>query len=235
MNQMPMTRRLFQQALPFLAAGGAAALLAEDKPAAPASPAPAGASPETKAAPMPPAVDPAADPTAERDYPAPGYKPKRKRPRIGMTLVEDFVIFAHYDLDMVKRLLEKDANLLNATVDWGAGDWESALGAAAHMGQREIALYLIERGARLDIFAATMLGYLDVVKSLLTSHPQLLGARGPHGFTLLSHAKAGKEHSAEVLKYLEALQKEQARGEGAAPEKKEPATGDAAGKTPGGT
>jgi hypothetical protein len=35
---------------------------------------------------------------------------------------QDFVIYAHADLDMVKKLLEKEPALLNATMDWGSGD-----------------------------------------------------------------------------------------------------------------
>src|SRR5947207_258482 len=79
-----------------------------------------------------------------RDYPAPTFKPTLKRPRLGGTFIQDFVIFGHYDLDLVKRLLEKDPAVLNATADWGGGDWESALGGASHMGRRDIAQFLID-------------------------------------------------------------------------------------------
>src|SRR6516164_1139375 len=65
-----------------------------------------------------------------RDYPAPRFRPPNKKPKLGTLLVQDFVIFAHYDLDMVKTLLSKEPALLNATFDWGAGDWETALGGA---------------------------------------------------------------------------------------------------------
>ena len=34
-----------------------------------------------------------------------------------------------------------------ATLDWGFGDWETALGAASHVGRPEIAEYLIANGA----------------------------------------------------------------------------------------
>src|SRR5947209_5598382 len=123
-----------------------------------------------------------------RDYPAPTFKPTLKKPRLGGTFIQDFVIFGHYDLDMVKKLLEKDPAVLNSTVDWGGGDWESALGGASHMGRRDIAQYLIDRGARPDIFTAAMLGHLDIVKSLIASHPALASAKGPHGIPLAAHA-----------------------------------------------
>jgi hypothetical protein len=80
-----------------------------------------------------------------RDYPAPTFKPQFKKPQLGRTLVQDFVLFGHYDLDLVKRLLEKEPALLNTAVDWGAGDWETALGGAAHMGRRDIAEYRTSR------------------------------------------------------------------------------------------
>jgi hypothetical protein len=151
-------------------------------------------------------VSAAAD-DAARDYPAPTFVPTLKKPRLGGTFIQDFVIFGHYDLDMVKRLLEKDPAVLNSTVDWGGGDWESALGGASHMGRRDIAEYLISKGARPDIFTAAMLGHLDVVKTLLTLHPTLAEAKGPHGIPLIAHAKMGGKEAEAVFKYLETLKR----------------------------
>lgn len=141
----------------------------------------------------------------ERDYPAPKFTPSFKKPKLGNTLLYDFVLFAHYEFDLVKRLYEKEPALLNGTVDWGGGDWESALGGAAHMGRRDIAEFLLEKGARMDLFAAAMLGHLDVVKAALTARPGLLQAKGPHGIPLRVHAKAGGEPAAKVLEYLDTL------------------------------
>ena len=140
-----------------------------------------------------------------RDYPAPGFKPGWKKPQLNRTLVADFVIFAHSDLEQVKKLLEKEPALLNAGMDWGAGDWETALGGASHMGRRDIAEYLIGKGARIDLFAATMLGLLDAVKAFLTLQPSLIDAKGPHGFSLHFHAKAGGAQAAKVLEYLQGV------------------------------
>jgi hypothetical protein len=151
-----------------------------------------------------------ADPTPteaafERDYKAPTFKPSWKKPQINKTLVQDFVIFAHSDLEMVKKLLAKEPALLNATMDWGGGDWETGLGGASHMGRRDIAEFLIEHGARVDLFAATMLGQLEVVKALLTLQPKLIDAKGPHGFSLHFHAKAGGKEAEKVLEYLQGV------------------------------
>jgi hypothetical protein len=171
-----------------------------------------GATADLTAAQQPPKTDPPkpTGPTEapfERDYAAPKFKPSWKRPQINRLLVQDFVIYAHSELDMVKKLLEKEPGLINATMDWGAGDWETGLGGASHMGRRDIVTFLLEQGARPDLFCATMLGQLDVVKALLTLQPKLIDAKGPHGFTLHFHAQVGGKDAAPVLDYLQSLKK----------------------------
>jgi len=104
-----------------------------------------------------------------------------QKPAIAPEAVQEFVGEAHGKLIKVKALLEHEPALVNASWDWGGGDWETALGAAAHMGKKDIARYLLERGARMDIFAAAMLGRLDVVKAVLTIQPAALMSPGPHG------------------------------------------------------
>ena len=142
-----------------------------------------------------------------RDYSPPGFKPSWKKPQINRVLVQDFVIYAHSELDMVKKLLEKEPALLNATMDWGQGDWETGLGGASHMGRRDIVEFLLERGARIDIFCAAMMGQLEAVKSFLTLEPKLIDAKGPHGFTLHFHAQVGGKESEKVLDYLQSIKK----------------------------
>jgi hypothetical protein len=123
--------------------------------------------------------------------------------RLDPQLVEAFVAKAHGDLDAVRSLLGSEPALVNAAWDWGGGDWETALGAAAHMGAREIALLVLEHGARLDVFAAAMLGETEVVGAMLAAHPELRDARGPHGIPLAEHARAGGGGAREVLALLE--------------------------------
>jgi hypothetical protein len=125
-------------------------------------------------------------------------------PALEPELVQEFVAKAHGDLDAVRDVLESEPALLNAAWDWGGGDWETGLGAAAHMGRRDIALFLLERGARADIFAAAMLGETDVVREMLTAWPALRDAPGPHGIPLLAHARAGGEQARAVVELLEA-------------------------------
>jgi hypothetical protein len=125
-----------------------------------------------------------------------------EQPPLSPQLVQEFVAKAHGDLDAVRGLLESEPALLNAAWDWGGGDWETGLGAAAHMGRRDIALFLLESGARLDVFAAAMLGEVEIVRAILTAWPELRDARGPHGIPLVEHAKAGGDHARAVVELL---------------------------------
>ena len=130
--------------------------------------------------------------------------PKRPDP-IAPAMVQDFVRKAHADLAGTKALLAEQPSLLNATWDWGGGDFEMGIGGAGHMGNREIAEFLIGQGGRFDIFVAAMLGKLDVVRALLTTWPALLSSKGPHGIPLMRHAVAGGEPAREVAEYLKSL------------------------------
>ena len=142
-----------------------------------------------------------------RDYPAPGFKPSWRKPQINRQMAQDFVIYAHSDIDLVKKMLDKEPGLINATIDWGGGDWESGLNGASHMGDRAIVMLLLERGARPDIFCAAMLGQLEFVKSMLMLQPKLIDAKGPHGFSLHFHAQVGGDASKPVLDYLQSIRK----------------------------
>ena len=129
---------------------------------------------------------------------------EERPPQLDPALVNEFVSVAHGDLDEVKRLLAHEPALVKASWDWGGGDFETGLGAAAHMGNREIALYLLGNGASLDLFAAAMLGYVDVVQEMLAKHPELRNAKGAHGIPLLVHAQQGGEEANAVVELLEA-------------------------------
>lgn len=125
-----------------------------------------------------------------------------KKPVLEATLVQEFVGNAHGDLDRVKELFTQEPALINATWDWGGGDFETALGAAAHMGRKDIANYLLENGARLDLFAAAMLGKLEIVKAALEAYPEAINIPGPHGIPLIKHAEAGGDDAKAVLEFL---------------------------------
>ena len=124
-------------------------------------------------------------------------------PPLEPELVGEFVLKAHGDLGVVMQLLEEEPALVNAAWDWGGGDWETGLGAASHVGRRDIAEYLLERGARMDVFAAAMLGETEIVRAMLEAQPSLRDARGPHGIPLVAHAEAGGDAAREVLQLLQ--------------------------------
>ncbi|HLO14137.1 MAG TPA: hypothetical protein VK206_04860 [Anaerolineales bacterium] len=128
-----------------------------------------------------------------------------KKPALELTLVQEFVGKSHADLDGVKELLAHEPALINSSWDWGGGDWETGLGAAAHMGRRDIATYLLENGARLDMFAAAMLGNLEIVKATLEAYPDAINIPGPHGIPLIAHAQAGGNEALQVFDYLKSL------------------------------
>ena len=117
-------------------------------------------------------------------------------------LVRRFVQAAHADIESTRQLLDGEPRLIRATWDWGGGDFETALGGAAHMGRRDIALLLLGRGATLDLFAAAMLGQLPIVRAALEASPTLARVPGPHGIPLVAHAKAGGAAAAETLEYI---------------------------------
>lgn len=126
-------------------------------------------------------------------------------PRQDPALAKEVVGVSHRDLNRVRELVERQPALAKAAIDWGWGDWESVLGAASHVGRREIAEFLLAHGAQPTLFSATMLGQLAVVRAFIESSPGIQKTPGPHGITLLSHARAGGAGAAEVLKYLQTV------------------------------
>lgn len=118
------------------------------------------------------------------------------------SLVREVVRVSHFDFKRLQELVTASPALAKATWDWGFGDWESALGAASHVGRRDIAELLIEHGARPNLFTSTMLGHLQVVQAYVKAMPDIQQTAGPHGITLLQHARNGGEEAKPVLEYL---------------------------------
>jgi hypothetical protein len=108
-------------------------------------------------------------------------------------------------LPAVKAMLAEEPNLINGAIDWGNGDFETALGGASHMGRRDIAEYLLEYNARMDIFAATMLGQIDIVSGAVAAFPNIVHVPGPHGIPLIVHAEKGGPAAKAVLEFLRPL------------------------------
>jgi hypothetical protein len=127
-------------------------------------------------------------------------------PPLAPELVRQFVIAGHGDLDLVNRMLDEHPTLINAAWDWGGGDYETALGGAAHVGNRDIAEQLLARGARFDLYAAAMLGKLEAVQAVLAAVPEARQATGAHGLSLLFHAEQGGEAAKAVVAFLKGLE-----------------------------
>jgi len=146
-----------------------------------------------------------ADPPWPAPAPAGGLPVDDFFPSQHPALVKEMVAVSHGNVARVRELLQQHPELAKASWDWGFGDWETALGAASHVGSRAIAELLVERGAPPTHFSAAMLGQLDVLKSFVAASPGLQTMRGPHGLTLMLHARNGGQQATAVVSYLESL------------------------------
>jgi hypothetical protein len=146
---------------------------------------------------------------------APGDSLFYRYPGINDTMVSSIVGASHGNFDRVKDLVTKRPELAGACWDWGFGDFETALGAASHVGRRDIAEFLMSHGARPDIFTYAMLGMKKSVQEIIETVPGIQKIGGPHGITLLQHAKnrledknipaADAANVKEVISYLESV------------------------------
>lgn len=139
----------------------------------------------------------------------------RRYPAIEDAVVAEVVGASHFNLDRVKELVDARPELARACWDWAYGDFETALGAASHVGRRDIATYLMSKGARPDIFTYAMLGSLEAVQAMIAATPGIQSVEGPHGISLLQHARNGlrapdlskeqQERGEALVSYLEGL------------------------------
>jgi hypothetical protein len=133
-------------------------------------------------------------------------------PAIEESIVAEVVGLSHFDLDKLKVLVNQRPELARATWDWGFGDWETAIGAASHVCRKDIINFLISKGARPDIFTFAALGAFQAVKQMIEFYPGIQQISGPHGISLLQHAKSGllaktgnETEASNLIDYLEKL------------------------------
>ena len=119
-------------------------------------------------------------------------------PNIDPEVVAEVVGKSHFDLEGVKQLVDQRPELAKSVWEWRFGDFESAIGAAAHVGRRDIVLYLTRMGARPTIFTFAMLGAYDTVKAMIDFSPGIQRTAGPHGISLLNHAYAGERMKGDM-------------------------------------
>ncbi len=103
-------------------------------------------------------------------------------------IIKEFVIASHFDLAKVKTMLAEDPSLLNVEHQWGPNDFESGIGAAAHVGNRAIAEFFLAQGVSSNICVAAMLGHAAEVKGFLEGDASLANAKGAHGIPVMFHA-----------------------------------------------
>ncbi len=103
-------------------------------------------------------------------------------------------------LPRVQQMLDETSELLNVSYQWGENDWESAIQAAAHLGNVSIAEYLLSKGAPLEICTAAMLGRKAEIESLLAKDTSLIKQTGAHGISLLAHSAFNGD--VELFSYL---------------------------------
>lgn len=105
--------------------------------------------------------------------------------------VREFVMAAHRDLAMVKELYAEHPELLDEPVEWGPGQTETPLQAAAHTGQRGIADFLLDKGAKPNMVVYAMLGDEEQFNAMLAQDPNNINEIGAHNFSLMFHAAFG--------------------------------------------
>ncbi|WP_222984774.1 hypothetical protein [Flagellimonas meishanensis] len=113
-------------------------------------------------------------------------------PNIDPEIISEVVGKSHSNLERVKELVDQRPELARSVWEWRFGDFESAIGAASHVGRRDIVQYLISKGARPTIFTFAMMGAHDTVKSMVEFFPGIQKTMGPHGISLLDHAYFGE-------------------------------------------
>jgi len=119
---------------------------------------------------------------------------------LSTNLVREFVIAGHGNLEKVRKMLAERPDLLNATYAWTESDHETAIQAAAQVGNVPIAEYLLENGAPLEICTAAMLGNKEEVERRIRENPVNINSAGAHGIPLLTHSAWSGD--LELVQYL---------------------------------
>ncbi len=91
-------------------------------------------------------------------------------------------------MHIVQHYLEQYPDLLRVYHQWGENDFEDGLGAASHVGNREIAQFFISQGVEPTICTLAMLGDKAGVGAFLELDPATANARGAHGISVMFHA-----------------------------------------------
>ena len=117
-------------------------------------------------------------------------------------IIDEFINISHghlgdHGFTQIKEMVDKYPELVHAVNSQGD---ETAIGAAAHMGERKIVQFLLEKGAKLDITTAAMMGWRDKVADFLNNDSSQATAKGAHGYALLYFvAQGGDTEMADMV------------------------------------
>ncbi len=87
-------------------------------------------------------------------------------------------------VDEVRQLIEQDPSLKDARDESGA----SAILVAAYNMKPDVANALVELGAPIDIFEASVLGKVDRIREIVEGNPDRVWEHAPDGFTAVALA-----------------------------------------------
>jgi len=94
---------------------------------------------------------------------------------------------SHANLEKLRALVEQDRRLIFSI----STDAELAIEASAHVGNRDLMRFHLDRGAPCSLPTAVSLGDTAMVRHLLDLDPRLVHERGAHDFALLHYAAIG--------------------------------------------
>ena len=94
---------------------------------------------------------------------------------------------AHSQFEQLKQSVVAEPRLVHSQATTG----ERAIEAAAHMGQRVLADWLLDQGAPYSLPTAVMMGDQVAVKQMLNEDPDRIHERGAHDFALLWYPVIG--------------------------------------------
>ncbi|RIK37908.1 MAG: hypothetical protein DCC58_17360 [Chloroflexi bacterium] len=114
--------------------------------------------------------------------------------------INQFIIRCHFDLAAVQAAVAEYPALVGTVSSVPGAEGETPLGAAAHVGNRAIAEYLLDHGAELEFCAAVMLGMDDYVRAIVDADPGMANASGAHTIPALNHATVAGQ--AGLARYL---------------------------------
>jgi len=113
------------------------------------------------------------------------------------TQINPFVTLGHFNFDKVKELAGATPELIDTRASWD----ETAIEAAAHMGQLPMAEWLAGKGASISTCTAVLLGNATLVKEAIAADRLVVNERGAHDISILAYTAYARERAdlAEML------------------------------------